>query len=287
MSKVIIIGKGPAGISCGLYVKRAGMDVTIIGKGVGSLEKAESIENYYGLEKPISGKELASIGIRQAEALGITVIDDEIVGLDYGSPWTVQGKDRDYEGDVIVLATGSSRKSLRIPGIDELTGRGVSYCATCDGFFYRGKRTAVIGDGEFAIHEAMVLSNTSETVTIFTNGKELQGEAPENIQVVQTPLKKILGEEKVEGILLEDETTVPLEGVFMALGVAGSTDFAQKIGANISDGKIAVDENMATNVPGLYAIGDSVGGLLQVAKAVSDGAIAATAIGKYLRSLKG
>jgi thioredoxin reductase (NADPH) len=285
MTRVLIIGKGPAGLSAAIYLKRASIDVTVVGMGVGALEKAERIENYYGLETPLAGVELARRGEEQAVTLDIPVIEDEIVGLTYEDRFVVVGKKKEYRAEVVLLATGTSRKTLKIDGISEYEGKGISYCAVCDAFFYRGQDVAVIGDAEFAAHEAQILANTSKTVTIFTDGKPLSAELPEGVQKIEEKLVAVRGGDTVEAVELVGGETVPVSGVFIALGVAGSTDFAKKIGAAVENGKILVDENMATTVPGLYAAGDCVGGLLQVAKAVSDGAVAATSIRKFLQNL--
>lgn len=288
MSKVIIIGNGPAGISAALYTTRAGIDTTVIGKDHGALGKAKEIENYYGLAEPVSGAELITNGIEGAKRIGAEVIKDEVLDISFEDKFTVTTNTEKYSGDVVVLATGTSRAAPRIKGLRELEGMGVSYCATCDAFFYRNKDVAVLGASSYALHEAQELSATSKSVTILTNGKEPDFETPseENITVNTMKITEIAGEEILEGIVFEDGSTQTIAGLFIAIGVAGSTDLARKIGAIVENNKILVDENMETNIPGLYAAGDCVGGLLQVSKAVSDGAKAGTEIAKYLRKKK-
>ena len=149
MSNVIIIGNGPAGVSASLYTARAGVETTIIGSGLGALGKAEKIENYYGFAEPVDAKELVAAGIAQAKRAGVNYIEDEVVGIGFGQKLIVSTKTNSYEADYVVLSTGASRSTPPIPGLRELEGHGVSYCAVCDAFFYRGKDVAVLGSGEY------------------------------------------------------------------------------------------------------------------------------------------
>lgn len=283
MSNVIIIGNGPAGISASLYTTRAGFDTKIIGKDGGALLKASEIENYYGFEDPVSGQSLIAGGISQAKRLGAEFIEDEVVGMSYNGKFVVITKNDEYEADCVVIATGTSRMAPKINGLKELEGRGVSYCAVCDAFFYRGKDVAVIGDGDYAIHEALELLPTSKSVTLLTNGKEVTVDVPDGILVNKNKIEALEGTDILEKVVFEDGSTLSTSGVFIAIGVAGSSDLARKLGASIEGNKIVIDENMATNIPGLYAAGDCTGGLLQIAKAVYEGAKAGTEIVKYLR----
>lgn len=286
MSKAIIIGSGPAGISAALYTARGNVDTTIISSGYGALEKAHKIENYYGLKEPISGKELHDIGISQAKALGCTIVEGEVLGLGYDGQITVSLKDDLLKADAVIISTGSSRKSPSIKGLADFEGRGVSYCATCDGFFYRDKSVVVIGNGEYALHEAMALTPLAEKVYILTNGQPAKAQFPENIIVIDKQIDEISGDAAVESISFKDGTALSANGIFVAMGSAGSVDLARKLGALIEGNKIIVDENMQTNIPGLFACGDCTGGLLQVSKAVADGAIAGTSTVKFLRNKK-
>lgn len=285
--KAIVVGAGPAGISAAVYLIRAGIPVTVIYKDKGALGKASSIDNYYGFPKGIPGPELFDCGIEQAKELGVEIVQDEVVGLVWEEKMTILTKTASYPGDVIVLATGAARIAPKIAGLKELEGCGVSYCAICDAFFYRQKDVAVLGNGEYAMHEAMVLADTSNSVTIFTMGKdpEFQPTDRENIHVDSRKIVRLNGQESLESLELEDGNIVPMAGLFVAVGVAGSSDFAKKVGAETEGARIVVDENCATTIEGLYACGDCNGGMLQVAKAVYDGAKAAQHAIKYLRSL--
>lgn len=288
MSKTaVIVGAGPAGLSAAIYLVRAGIQTTVIYKDQGALGKTEKLENYYGFENPITGPELFETGIRQAKRLGVDIVQDEVVGLGWGEKMTVITKTESYPGDVIILATGAARIAPKIDGLKRLEGHGVSYCAVCDAFFYRGKDVAVLGNGDYALHEATELLATSNSVTIYTLGNAPVFEAPENpkLRVDTRKVVRLIGEDALESVALEDGTQVPTAGVFVAVGVAGSADFAKKVGAETEGARIVADENCATTLPGLYACGDCIGGMLQVAKAVHDGAKAAAHAIKYLRTL--
>ncbi len=288
MSKVIIIGNGPAGISAALYTTRAGFETTVIGKDYGALGKASEIENYYGLSEPVSGTELIESGIKGAERLGAEIIKDEVLKISINEDkFVITTKDEEYESDSLIVATGSSRATPRIKGLKQFEGLGVSFCATCDAFFYRNRDVAVLGHSNYALHEAQELAATSKTVTILTNGKEPEFKSTDDNFAVNTKkIKEVTGDDFVNGVLFDDDSSLSFDGLFIALGVAGSADLARQIGAVIEGNKIVVDENMATNIPGLYAAGDCTGGLLQVSKAVYEGAKAGTELSKYLRNRK-
>lgn len=283
MFDTIIIGKGPAGISAALYLKRAGFDVLVLGKDGGALAKTEKIENYYGLERPLSGKELLERGESQAAALGIEVRAAEVTAIEKAEAFTVRTEKDALEAKTVLLATGKSRVKANIEGLERLRGRGVSFCAVCDGFFYRGKRLGVIGSGAYALSELSELTRFTQEITLFTNGSPLTAQnIPEGISIVTEPIRSIDGGQVVEGITTETQT-VPLDGVFVAIGTAGAADFALKLGVLTNGSDLAVDADFMTNVDGLYAAGDAVGGFLQIAKAVSDGALAAKSMIRRLK----
>lgn len=283
MPNIVIIGSGPAGVSAALYAARAGVETTVLTKGPGALDRAELIQNYYGFAEPISGAELERRGIEGAKALGVQFVTTEAVGLTYMDKLTVETLAGDFPADVVILATGASRAAPHIPGLAGLEGHGVSYCATCDAFFYRGRDVAVLGSGEYALHEVQALLPVVKSVTLLTNGSPLTASFPPEVTVCPEKVNAILGEERVSGVELSGGKTVALSGVFVALGVAGSTALARKLGAEVDGNRILVDEHMQTTLPGLYAAGDCTGGLLQVAKAVYEGALAGTEAAKALR----
>ena len=283
MPDLVIVGSGPAGVSAALYAARAGVRTTVLTKGPGALDRAELIQNYYGFSEPISGAELERRGIEGAKALGVNFVTTEAVGLTYTDRLTVETLAGEFPADAVILATGASRAAPKIPGLVGLEGLGVSYCATCDAFFYRGKDVAVLGNGEYALHEVQALLPVVKSVTLLTNGSPLTAQFPPEVAVHPEKIDAILGEERVTGVQLNGGI-VELSGVFVALGVAGSTALARKLGAEVDGNRIVVDpRTMQTTLPGLYAAGDCTGGLLQVAKAVYEGALAGTEAAKALR----
>lgn len=278
MYDVIVIGSGPAGITAAIYAKRRNLSILVISKGNGALQKAEKIDNYYGFENGISGKELYENGIKQAKNLGIDFIEDEVINIEYINQFTVETVNSKYEAKAVILATGVSRNVPNIKGIKEFEGKGVSYCAVCDSFFYKGKDVAVLGDGNYAIHEFETLKPVASSVTILTNGNTMVENRDSSIEVNSKKIREFRGDTKLEEVEFEDNTIQNLNGVFIAMGTASSSDLARKIGARIENNNIVVNENMETTVPGLFACGDCTGGLLQISKAVYEGAKAGLAV---------
>lgn len=287
MQDVLILGGGPAGVSAAIYARRAGYSVTIIAHGNSALEKTAEIENYYGFEEPISGNDLLTTGERQAKRLGIGWNQDEIVGIEVeNDKISAAGLHKNYEAKAMILATGATRAIPKMEGLHQHEGSGVSYCAICDAFFYRGKEVAVLGNGQYALHEAADLLPVAKTVTLLTNGLEIPKELPEGLQVDERKIKAIMGKDAVEAVAFEDGEPLSVSGIFIALGVAGSDALAKKMGILTNGNRIVVDENMATNVPGVFAAGDCTGGLKQIVKAVHEGAVAGMSVTAFLRGKK-
>lgn len=287
MADVLILGYGPAGISAALYALRSGLKVQLVGKDSGALGKAHLIENYYGLEHPLTGEELLNVGKKQALTLGAEIADDEVTDLMFdGAGFVATGLKGSYRGKVCVMATGAARKKTPLPGMAEMEGHGVSYCAVCDAFFYRQKNVAVMGSGEYALHETTELLNVVNSVTLLTNGAPLTAQFPENVKIETRKIKNLVGEGAFKGVAFEDGSIMEFDGLFVALGSANATDLALKAGAAFDQGKLVLDENLQTTIPGLYAAGDCTGGILQVSVAVGEGAKAGMAAIKYLRDNK-
>ncbi len=285
MIDLIIIGAGPAGISASLYAKRSNINVLILYKGESNLEKAEKIDNYYGFENGISGTDLYNIGIKQAKNIGVKVKEEEVIHIEQiANGFEITTTENSYESKALIIATGNKKIRPNISGITEYEGKGVSYCAVCDGFFYKNKNVVVIGNGEFAINEANILKNIANDVKILTDGLEILQDS--DIEVYKGKIREIKGGLRVQEIVFEDNSILEVDGVFIALGEAGGADFAKKIGVITNNDNIVVDDKMQTNVKGLLACGNTNGGLLQVSKAVYEGAIAGLTASNYLKQSK-
>jgi len=283
MKKVIIIGYGPAGISAAIYLKRAGLDPLVIGKDFGALEGySDLIENYYGFSEPIEGKKLIQQGIEQARRLKIEVLQDSVISLKPSETgFMVVTTKHKYHAHTVLLSTGKTRTTLNIPGFVKYRGKGISLCATCDGYFYRKKKLAIIGCGAYMLHELEYLSRLTSDITVFTHGNELSVDV--GVAVNSERIISFKGIDKVTHIETS-EGLYPIDGIFIALGVPSSIDFASQLGVIVEKNSLVVDENYQTNVEGLFAAGDIIGGKLQIAKAVYDGMQAADAIYQFLKN---
>jgi len=279
MYDIIIVGAGPAGISAGLYAKRAGAKVLILYYGESNLNKAEKIDNYYGFVDGIDGDELYNNGIEQAKRIGIDLKNEEVLNIEKDSIFTVKTTENEYNSKSVIISTGNKKLRPNIKGIIQFEGKGISYCAICDGFFYKGKKVVIIGNGKFAESEASDLKNLVEDVKILTNGED--SNISSEFEVNTTKIKQILGDDRVNKIEFEDGTMIDVDGVFIALGEAGGVDFAKKIGVITEKDNIVVNEKMQTNVEGLYSCGNATGGMLQICKAVYEGAIAGLDAARY------
>ncbi|MBR6034308.1 MAG: NAD(P)/FAD-dependent oxidoreductase [Clostridia bacterium] len=282
MYDVVIVGAGPAGISAGLYAKRSGLNVLVLYHGQSNLEKASKIDNYYGFTNGIDGETLYKTGIAQAKNLGIDVIEEEVTGITKLDTHFVIEANNEYSANAVILSTGNKKLRPEINGIAEFEGKGISYCAICDGFFYRGKNVTVIGNSKFALNEAKVLKNIASKVTILTNGETLQETS--EFEVIKEKIRAIHGNGTVDSVEFSDGSVISTSGIFIALGEAGSADFAKRLGIILNGDNIAVDKNMQTNIPGVFACGDATGGLLQVSKAVYEGTLAGLSAINYIKN---
>ncbi len=283
MYDVIIVGAGPAGISASLYAKRANKSVLVLYHGESQLEKAHMIDNYYGFAGGITGSDLYNEGIKQAEELGVEVKNSEVlhIAMNASMNYEVTTAEANYEGKALILSTGNKKIKPNIKGIDEFDGKGISYCAICDGFFYRKKSVAVIGNGDYALSEAGDLENIVAKLTILTDG--LPAPETDKYEVITKKIKEIKGDGRVGAVEFEDGSELELNGIFVAQGVAGGADFAKKLGIALDGDSIKVKPDMSTNIPGVFSCGNINGGLLQVCKAVYEGAEAGLSAVKYLK----
>lgn len=276
----IIIGKGPAGITAAIYLKRYGYEPIILAKDGGALEKVKDIENYYGIAH-ITGPELLKAGESQAKSFGIQIIEAEVLEINKELNFLITTNTGIYEARTVILACGTSRN--RYPKADQF--EGVSYCATCDGFFYRRKKIALIGNGKYMAHELSVLENICKDITVFTDGKPLDAKINPSIPVVLDVIDKVVGDTHITAIEAGGKT-YPIEGCFVAIGNASGFTLAKHLGIGLKGSSILVDNFLMTNVEGLFSCGDSIGGLLQVSKAVGEGAVCATSVSNYLKAHK-
>lgn len=295
MYDVIIVGAGPAGISASLYTIRSNLKTLVIYKEKSALEKTPKVENYYGFAKGIKGEDLYKIGIEQAKNLGVEILEDEVTNIqveflkteqnERKQIFKVQTLNSELITKSVILATGNKKNKPNIDKLEEYEGKGVSYCAICDGFFYKNKNVAVIGNGDYAISETMELQNIVKSVTILTNGQNIPEYRGENIEIINKEVKEVYGNNTIEEVKFVDNSKLKVDGIFVAQGVAGSTEFAKKLGAKIDNNKIFVNENMETTIKGLYACGDCTGGLYQISKAVYEGTKAGLQVIKMSKNI--
>lgn len=278
MYDVAVIGSGPAGITAAIYAKRRNLSTLVISKGNGALEKAKKIDNYYGFANGVSGKKLYENGLNQAVNLGVEIVQDEVINIELKDNFTIETVNSKYDTKSVILATGINRNIPNIKGIKEFEGKGISYCAICDSFFYKEKDVAVLGEGNYAIHEFETLKPIANSVTILTNGGKIVQNRSNGVVVNEKKIKEFRGTNKLEEVEFEDDTKQKINGVFIAVGTASSTDIARRMGARIENNNIVVNENMETSVPRLYACGDCTGGLLQISKAIYEGTKAGLAV---------
>lgn len=278
---LIVIGRGPAGITSAIYAKRGNLNVLVIGKDKGLMESIGEVENYYAAGKT-TGNEIQQNGENHAKELGIEILEDEVLRIEYKEDgYIIKTINGEYKSQFVFLGIGVKRKVLNIENIKSFEGRGVSYCAVCDGFFYKDKTIAVYGNSEYSIEETEMLSNTVSKIYLLTNGnepinllKELVEKDNNRFEIVSDKVLKVLGEEKIEKIELEDGKFLDIDGLFIA-EEANNKSFAMQLGILMDGELIVVDENRKTNVDGIYAGGDVTPGIKQITRASNDGMLAA------------
>ena len=281
MLDIVVIGSGPAGVSAAVYLKRFNYNVTVFSNGDTTLNSAHQIDNYYGFFG-ISGSDLYNKGIEQLESLDINVVNETVLAIEAYDKFFITTDKGSYEAKKVILATGKSRNKLKIKNAKDYELKGLSYCATCDGFFYRNKRIGIFGSGSAMLHELSFLKNMSPFITVFTDGVDID---IEGVTVVKEKVVSLYGDEFLEGV-----TTIngdyPIDGLFVAIGDASTFDFIKHLGIATDDkNNIIVDSNYQTNIKNLYAIGDAIGGVLQIAKASYDGMMVAYAINNERKNL--
>jgi len=295
---LIIIGGGPAGLAAGLYAARRNLKVIILSEMLGGqMSWAPSVENYPG-SKPISGLKLAEIMKKQAKKFGCKVKLEKVVGLNLKDEIkTVRTTEKEYSSKSVLIATGSHYKKLEAEGEDKFIGRGVSYCATCDGPCFKDKKVAVIGGSDTAVRSAIYLSEIASETYLIHRRDQLRAEEVNQKRLEESKVKiiwnsvveKIEGDKLVKKIIIKDVNTnetkeLDIDGIFIEIGEIPTTEIMKAAGVEINEKNfIKVDSNFQTNLPGVFAAGDVTGSFAQIVVAAAEGAEAATNAYLYLR----
>ena len=297
---VIIIGGGPAGLTSGLYTSRAGLKSLLLERGAvgGQMVNTTMIENYPGFPEGISGAELGSFMHQQAIKYGLEVLTAEVTDVIKGQSYSIATTGGSFEAGAIIIATGSEYRKLGVPGEKRLSGRGVSYCATCDGFFFRNREVAVVGGGDTAITDAIELGQHASKVCVIHRrgqlraGKVLQQRAfahPKLEFIWDSVVEEVMGEKMLSALKLRNvktgqQSTLKVDGVFVAVGIAPNSRSFSGILKLDAAGCIVTDETMAASTPGIFAAGDvRRNSPRQIAAAVGDGVTAAISVFKYVQ----
>lgn len=297
MVDIIIVGSGPAGMSAAVYGKRAGLSVLVIEKvyyGTGQVAESSHVDNYLGIPG-INGYELGEKFRSHAESLDVEFKDGEVIRFEKAADrWYVHLKNGEtLESKTVVYAAGAAHRHLGVPGEEEFSGKGVSYCATCDGAFFKGKDVAVVGGGNTAMDDAIYLADICNKVYLVHRRDVFRGDATtltklketENIElVVPAKVQEVKGEQVVTALQLEDGRSLEVSGVFVAVGMQPATSMLQGIVLMDDNGYIIADETGKTSAAGFFAAGDvRTKELRQIITAVADGANAATSAERYIR----
>jgi thioredoxin reductase (NADPH) len=290
---VLVVGGGPAGLTAGIYTERSGLQTAIVERDTlgGQVALTPVVENYPGFTQ-VGGKTLVDIMVNHALQYVQIYQGEEVLEIIPGEPFEVKTTRRTFKAKTILLATGATHRTLGVPGEKRFSGRGVSYCATCDGPLFKGRSVLMVGGGNSAVTEALHLHNVGVAVTLVHRGETLRAQEflsqqLENNQIPvlwRTEIKEIQGHERVESVVLVNNETGEIsekdvDGVFMAIGYQPSVELAKKMGVELTaDGYIQHDKTHRTNIPGIYCAGDVEGGYKQIVTATGQGAAAAMTI---------
>lgn len=305
MIDIAIIGAGPAGMTASVYARRAGYSVTVFELGMpgGQLSTTDKIENFPGYPEGLPGAELGMKFYEHAQAFGAEFVFEQVVRVEADGAVkkvvTNNGtEEKEYEARAIIIATGAHPRTLGVPGEDTFRGHGVSYCGTCDGFFFRGKDVCVVGGGDVAVEDAIYLANMCNSVTVFHRRDELrankrsQDAAFANGKITfvwNTIVTELKGDDQLRSVVTKNVKTDEVkewtfDGCFIFVGYDPNQDIYPQGLATDERGYVLTDENMATNIPGVYAVGDvRKKNVRQVATAVGDGGIVMSDIERYFR----
>jgi thioredoxin reductase (NADPH) len=289
---LVIVGGGPAGLTAGIYAERSGLKTVVVEKGVlgGQVATTPIVENYPGL-KQIGGKTLVDIMVTHALEYVQVFPGEEVIGITPGNPITVQTTRRKFLTKTVLMATGAAHRTLGIPGEQRLSGHGVSYCSTCDGPLFKGKKAIIVGGGNSAVTEALHMHHIGVDVTLVHRRDNLRAQdvlvknlIQNNIPILfNTEVKEIRGKHNVEEVLLqnnktEESYTRSVNGVFIAIGYDPAVVLAKQIGIELTEEGFIKHDRYRTNVPGIYTAGDVSGGYKQIVTAAGHGAEAAITI---------
>ncbi len=291
---LIIIGAGPAGLAAGLYAGRANLKAIVLGfPSRSNMAKAKRVFNYLGFPEGVGGEDFQKESVKQVQRYKTPVLEKEVVSVDkMDNGFTVKASDENrYQGKAILIACGKSYKRIGLQNEETFVGKGVHYCVICDGYFYKNKKVAAIGNGNYAAEEALELLSYTKNVAVFSNN--------ETIEISENLMKKLkesnigFNEGKISGfegdkffrnLLMADGSKVLLDGVFIAVGVASASAFSNRLGIGMDTaGNIVVDRDGRTSVEGVFAAGDCTGGNPQALKSAGEGCNAALAAVRYVR----
>ncbi len=296
--ELIVIGGGAAGLTAGVYGARSGLKTLVLERGPagGLISEAPWIENYLGMGT-VKGTELIEKFKKHAERYVEIREFEPVSDIEKNGKFVVKTSNREYESSGVILATGTSRKKLRVKGETEFSGRGVSYCAVCDGYFFKGKKVVVVGGGNTAAIDALFLKNVGCEVTMVHRRDTLRAEEAYKKQLegrinlyLNSTIEEIVGDEVVKGVRIRNtkdgtEKLLETDGVFICIGEVPNIELARKLGVSLDgEGYIKTDKNQRTNVGGVYAAGDVTGGVKQIIVACAEGATAALSAFEDLRT---
>ncbi len=301
---MIIIGSGPAGMTAGIYAKRAGLSVLVVeGNFVwgGQIVNTYEVDNYPGLPK-ISGVDLAEKMMEHMKSFQVETVRGKVLGLTLdGDLKIIRTKKAEYKAKTVIIATGAKHRKLEVPGEEELSGMGVSYCATCDGAFYKDKVVAVVGGGDVAVEDALLLADLCEKVYVVHRRDQLRAAAilqshlfkKGNVEFLwNSEVDEICGTDEVESIVIKNNKTgmvqdLQVDGVFVAVGTVPDTAFVKQLVTVDENGYIVAGEDGETNIPGIYVAGDTrTKKLRQIITAAADGANCVYSAEKYLLTIE-
>jgi len=274
MYDVVIIGKGPAGISAFLYTSKANLKTLLIGKA-----------------ETFSRESLQEQSEAQEISLGVERLEEEVISIEKKDFFEVITANNKFIAKAVLIATGQTNKKLEVDRLSDFEGKGVSYCTSCDGFFYNDLKVGVVGFKDYAIYEAIELMEYTKDITIFTNERALEltdnfKKQSEIFKINHKGIKALEGNDFLEKIIFNDGTNEVIDGIFLAYESAATADFANKLGLVTNGESIKVDINQQTNVKGVFAAGDCTGDFIQIVNAVDQGAMAGKSMVEYVRSIR-